>query len=96
MRILHFRRGRVKGNRRLVAGSDPQEDEAGDRNRQDVCDPDDADRQPEIRHEKRDEQEKARKREEEKARKAKEAAEAKKREQEAMGFGFLFGDEYFK
>lgn len=44
----------------------------------------------------RDEQERQRKREEEKARKVKEAAEAKKKEQEAMGFGFLFGDEDFK
>lgn len=44
----------------------------------------------------RDGQEKARKREEEKARKAKEAAEAKRKEQEAQGFGFLFGDEDFK
>lgn len=35
-------------------------------------------------------------REEEKARKAKEATKAKKKEQEAIGFGFLFGDEDFK
>lgn len=52
-----------------------------------------------IRDEKereRKKEEEKRKREEEKARKAKEAAEAKRKEQEAQGFGFLFGDEDFK
>ena len=44
----------------------------------------------------RDEKERQRKREEEKARKAKEAADARRKEQEAQGFGFLFGDDDFQ